>query len=133
MMVMVPPLGRIVCVVKVTVVVAVVDRSAFWSAAASTSDAYCTKLPARAGTKAPALQPSADVLTVRPVLLLATAGPVVNSFAAKITFERPTGKSATVVVHTMVNVTAVNVQVDDSIAVPDTGTRIPTGSGFPLK
>ena len=53
--------------------------------------------------------------------------------AAKITFERPTGKSATAVVHTMVSVTAVNVQVDDSIAMPDTGTRIPTGSGFPLK
>ncbi len=36
-MVMVPPPGRIVCVVKVTVVVAVVACSAFWSPDASSS------------------------------------------------------------------------------------------------
>ncbi len=90
-------------------------------------------IPTKAGTAAPALTPSAEVFTVRPVLLLATAGPVVNSPIAKVIFEVPTGKSAVAVVHTMVRFAAVNVQVDVRAAAPDTGTRVPAGVALPLK
>ena len=131
-MVMVPPVGRSVCVVKATVVTAVVACSAFWSAAASVSTGDCT-VPTRAGAAAPALAPSAEVRTVRPVLLLATPGPVVSSPAAKVIFEAPTGKSAVAVVHTMVSVPAVNVQVAVRAAAPDTGTRVAAGLDLALK
>ena len=113
-MVTVPPLGRRVCVVNVTVVVEPVGCSAFWSPAASVSEADWTA--ARAGTEAPALPPSAEVRTVRPLPLKATPGPVVNSPAAKVILDVPTGKSAVAVVHTMVSVAAVNVQGDVRVA-----------------
>ena len=87
----------------------------------------------RAGTAAPALKLSTEVFTAKPVLLLATPGPVVNSPAANVIFEVPTGKSAVAVVHTMVSVAAVNVQVAVKAAVPDTGTRVPAGVALPLK
>jgi hypothetical protein len=67
------------------------------------------------------------------VLLLATPGPVVNSPAAKVIFEAPTGKSAVAVVHTMVNVAAVNVHADVRAAAPDTGTRVAAGVDLALK
>ena len=94
--------------------------------------AVSAALTVRAGAAAPALTPSADVFTVKPVLLLAAAGPVVNSPAAKVIFDEPTGK-AEAVVHTMVSVAAVNVQVDIRVAVPDTGTKVPAGVALPLK
>ena len=124
-------MGRIVCVVNVTVVTAVVTCSAFWSAGASVSAADWT--PTKAGTAPAALTPSAEVFTVKPVLLLATAGPVVNWPMAKVILEVPAGKTAVAVVQTMVNVAAVNVQVDVRAADPDTGTRVPAGVALPLK
>ena len=129
-MVMVPPEGITVCVEKVKVVTAVVACSAFRSATASVSEGLCT-VPTRAGTKAPTLSKSAEVLILNPVLVEATPGPVVNSPAAKVIFEAPTGKSAVAVVHTMLSVAAVSVQV--AVADPDTGTRVPAGLGLPLK
>ena len=87
----------------------------------------------RAGAEAPALPPSAEERTVKPVLLTATPGPVVNSPIAKVIFEMPTGKSAVAVVHTMVSVAAVNEQVAVSEAVPETGTRVPAGVALALK
>ena len=125
-------MGTTACVVKDTVVTAVVACSAFWSADASVSAGNCT-VPSNAGAAAPALTPSADVFTVKPVLLLATLGPVVNSPAAKVIFDAPTGKSAVAVVHTMVSVPAVNVQVDVRAAAPDTGTRVAAGLDLALK
>ena len=90
-------------------------------------------MPTRAGVVAPALAPSLEVVTVNPALLLAMPGPVVNSPAANVIFEAPTGKSAVAVVHTMVSVAAVNVQVAVRAAVPDTGTRVPAGFDLALK
>ena len=52
-MVMVPPEGRSVCVVKATVVTAVVACSAFWSAAASVSAEDWTTDPIMAGAFTP--------------------------------------------------------------------------------
>jgi len=130
-MVTVPPLGRRVCVVNVTVVIWPVTFTAFWSVLASVSEADWTA--ARAGTEAPALTPSAEVRTVRPLPLKATPGPVVNSPAAKVILDVPTGKSAVAVVHTMVSVAAVNVQEAVRVAEPDAGTRAPTGVALPLK
>ncbi len=67
------------------------------------------------------------------MLLLATAGPVVNSPMAKVILEVPAGKTAVAVVQTMVNVAAVNVQVELRVAFPDTATRVPAGVALPLK
>ena len=129
-MVMVPPEGITVCVEKVKVVTAVVACSAFRSATASVSEGLCT-VPTRAGTKAPSLTPSLKVLIVNPVLLEATPGPVINSPAANVMFDVPTGRLAVAVVHTMLSVAAVSVQV--AVADPDTGTRVPAGLALPLK
>ena len=87
----------------------------------------------RAGTKAPTLQPSADVRTDRPFVLLAAAGPVVNLPIENTIFDVPAGKSAFEVGHTMVSVAAVNVQAEAIFAVPDAGTRTPAVFGSPLK
>ena len=132
-MVMVPVFaGRIVCVVKVTVVVAVVACSAFWSADASSSREDWT-VPTRAGTLAPVLTASFEVFTVRPAPLRATPGPVVNSPGAKVIFEMPMGKSVAARVHTMVRPAFVNVQVAVRLAPTVTGTRTPAGLALRVK
>ena len=78
--------------VKVNVA-ATLGLAATRSAAAMANVPIATLLT-KAGTAAPALTPSAEVFTVRPVWLLATAGPVVSSPFAKVILEVPTGKSA---------------------------------------
>ncbi len=90
-----------------------------------------------AGTAAPSLQPSTDVFTLRPLELLATPGPVVNSPAAKVILwgevEVARIKSAVAMVQTIVSVAAVNTHVDVKVAVPDAGIRVPIGLALPLK
>ncbi len=92
-----------------------------------------TALTVRAGAAAPSLTPSADVFTVKPVLMLATLGPVVNSPFAKVIFEVPMGKSVAARVHTMVRSAFVNAQVLVRLAPTDTGTRTPVGLALRVK
>ena len=127
--VIVPPTGIVVKGVKTMTTVLPVASATVELRETDVNVAF----DASSGTKAPTLPPSVEVRIVKPVLLLATLGPAVNSQAAKIIFEAPTGKSAEAVVHTMVSVPAVNAQVDVRAALPDTGTRVPAGADLALK
>jgi len=128
-----PAKGRLVCVVKETVVVAVVVRVAPLSAAAMVIDTPVTAAT-RAGAFAPALTASVAVCTVKPVADPANAAPVVSSPAAKVILCAPGAKSAVAVSQTMVRVAAVKVQVAVSVAVPPAaGTRTPVGLVLAVK
>ena len=92
-------------------------------------------VPFSAGTAAPALTVSSEVVTVKPLELAATAGPVVNWPAAKVIFDCPTARAAVAVVHTIFSgVPAVNAQ-PDSDAVPELGwtENAPVGLAPPEK
>ena len=90
-------------------------------------------VPTRAGTAAPALTRSSEVVTVKPLELAATAEPVVNWPAAKVIFDCPTDRAAVAVVHTIFSgVPAVNVQVLVSAAVLPLGWTASTPAGVAL-
>ena len=86
-------------------------------------------VPFSAGTAAPALTRSSEVVTVKPLELAATAGPVVNWPAANLIIDCPADRAAVAVVHTIFSgVPAVNAQ-PDRVAVPELGWTASTPAG----